>query len=345
MTWTRAIGLLALTGFVVAQETVPFVYSVPVNTVTQYGGRADSIWSLQFSFAIGPDGSSRVPDGLKRAFESVQGGKITIRKGDAIPAFKEISSNGDKSDLSLLMPVPPRLPGSNPNVSTHFPNPPEYTTTYTNSTETVHDVLEDGSRVVQVETTIQSTGTNTYDNEFISAEMTRTHKTDGSVFVDDVLVNLKNDLYPNDTGEDAEFRSQDAKGYADEVFPNEAHELEVCYKAKQGLLLPLYNFAPTLKENKPMRSGDLRVSVLPDGRLECRKSVDTQKYGGDGINNGYLRRDTLIFGQDGRLDHSEFVASHKSKMIQVSNFEYEGKVYRVRSLKIWRIAGSSDRLL
>jgi hypothetical protein len=345
MTWTRAIGLLALTGFAVAQENVPFAYSVPVDTLTHYGGKADSVWSLQFSFAIGPNGSSRVPDGLKAAFESVQGGKITIRKGDAIPAFKEISSNGDKPDLTLLIPVPPRLPGSNPNVSTHFPNPPEYTTTYTNSTEIVHDISEDGSRIVRVETTIQSTGTNTYDNEFISAEMTRTHKTDGSVFVGDVLVNLKNDLYPNDTGEDAEFRSQDAEGYADYVFPNEAHELEVCYKAKPGPLLPLYNFAPTLKENKPIRSGDLRVSVLPDGRLECRKSVDTQKFGGDDINSGYLRRDTLIFAKDGRLEHREFVASRKDAGIQVSNFEFEGRVYRVHSLKIWRIAGSSDRLL
>jgi hypothetical protein len=144
MNWTRAFGLIAIWSVALAQESAPLRYTAALDTVTNYGGKSETSTGQSFIYATGPDGSSRVPNGLKAAFE----------RGEQISRYGLIAG----SQASFF-----------------------------NETQTVHDVLEDGSRVVLVEQVNQSTtALQLGAAQKITTEMTRTHLPDGSIKLEDV---------------------------------------------------------------------------------------------------------------------------------------------------------------
>jgi hypothetical protein len=320
MLMTRAMILpftLVLTAFVFAQDAVPEALRLRVDqgTVTKYGGKSDSDTTYAFSFATGPVGA-RVPE------------DVTARLKLAF-----------ERDFERL-PVVGRAGN---------------TITLYNSTETVLEAREDGTRVVQVEAYSQTSGLigigQTVDQKF-----TRTHAPDGGVSFGDLSVKVQRNRGIN---ESEDINQAIIKGTEQGVRTNlvlNAVIFSGCYQSVSGAVIPLMFdpklFAPTDSSSAkpeplaPVRVGDLRLDRNADGGAECRVSLEPKRYG---LNSGpvtIVTRWTLQFLPDGRLEHSEFVSSTILNYPEatVADFEFEGKTYRVRYVRAFRSSGSSDRL-
>ena len=309
MNWTRAFGLIAIWSVALAQESAPLRFTAAVDTVTNYGGKSETNTGQSFVFATGPDGSSRVPNGLKAAFE-----------------------RGQLTRYGLVAGIQ---------------------TSFLNETQTVHDLLEDGSRVVLVEGVYQSTsGLKLGTAQKITTEMTRIHKPDGRVLLEDVFVNAEGDYVRNeDTNETV--KTLVAESTSNNLKVN-AQLLEACYTTQPGAGVPLKldpealgvtpeNGKPGDGKLEPVRVGDVRVQIT-DGLSECRISINPSQYGLKQPYYKIVQRLVLQFDQAGQLDHSEFVSSVTYGEVEASDFEFEGKTYRVRSIPVSKTTGSGDRL-
>jgi hypothetical protein len=328
MTWTRVgLGVLALTGASLAQDSAPLRFTAALDSVVRYGGKSESSTGQAFVFATNSDGSSVVPDGLKAAFER------------QLTRFAALSG---------------------PSVA------------FTNSTETVHDVLEDGSRVVLIEAVSQSTAPIRLGAaQQVRFEMTRTHGPDGRVTLEDVFVSTEGEFRPGFRSGDDESNESMRQAVSVSTENNlrlQAQILEACYRSAPGASVPLILDPKRLvgpesdtppdqlgpdqlgpDQLGPVRLGDVRVSSLPDGGAECRVSLDPKRYavgvgGTDPGNVRFVTRQTMRFGPDGTLEHSEFVSSTRFGTVQNSEFEFEGKTYAVRSIFVGKSTGSNDRL-
>jgi hypothetical protein len=305
MNWTRAFGLIAIWSVALAQESAPLRFTAALGTVTQYGGKSETNTGQSFVFATGPDGSSRVPDGLKDAFERGQLTRYGLIAGSQVSFFNE--------------------------------------------TQTVHDVLEDGSRVVLVEQVNQSTAALQLGAaQKVTAEMTRTYLPDGSIKLEDVFVNVEGTFH-----RDAETNEQILPAVAESVSLGQqvnTQVLEACYKTQPGSSVPLKldpkALGVTQPENaslEPVRVGDVRVQIV-HGTSECHVSINPSQYG---LRQGPIKmvqRQTMKFASDGQLEHGEYISSFTFGEVESSDFEFEGKTYRVRAIPVSRTTGSTDRL-
>jgi hypothetical protein len=309
MNWTRAFGLIAIWSVALAQDSAPLRYTAALDTITQYGGKSETNTGQSFVFATGPDGSSRVPNGLKAAFERGQLTRYGLVAGSQISFFNE--------------------------------------------TQTVHDVLEDGSRVVLVEQVNQSTAALQLGAaQKVTAEMTRTYLPDGSIKLEDVFVNVEGTFVRNE-----ETNAQILPVVAESISVSQqvnVQLLEACYKTQPGASVPL-KLDPkalriTMPENvslEPVRVGDVRVQILDvtsESVRECHVSINPSQYG---LSQGpvkMVQRQTMRFASDGQLEQGEFISSVTYGELEGSDFEFEGKTYRVRSIPISRTTGSTDRL-
>jgi hypothetical protein len=305
MNWTRVFGLIAIWSVALAQDSEPLRFRAALDTITQYGGKSETSTGQSFVFATGPDGSSRVPSGLKAAFER---GQLT-RYG--LVAGMQVS--------------------------------------FLNATETVHDVLEDGSRVMLVEQVNQSTsGLQLGAAQKITSEMTRTYLPDGSIKLEDVFVNVEGSF-----GRSEETNEQFRQAIAESVstsLPINTQMLEACYITQAGTAVPLILDPKALgvtqpedSKLEPVRVGDVRVQTV-NGLSECRISINPSQYG---LMQGPLKlvqRHTLQFANDGQIERQDFIASVMYGEVESSDFEFEGKTYRVRSIPVSKTTGSIDRL-
>ena len=304
MNWTRAFGLIVVWSVALAQESAPLRYTAAVDSVTNYGGKSETNTGQSFVFATGPDGSSRVPNGLKAAFE-----------------------RGQLTRYGLVAGIQ---------------------TWYYNSTETVHDLLEDGSRVVLVEHVYQSTsGLQLGAAQKITAEMTRTYKPDGRILLEDVFVNAEGDYVRNeDTNETV--RTSVAESVSNSLKIN-TQVLEACFTTQPGASVPLKLDPKALgvisKDGKlePVRVGDLRVQIT-DGLSECRISINPNQYGLKQGSIKVVQRFVWRFDQAGQIEHTEYISSVTYGEVESSDFEFEGKTYRVRAIPVSKTIGSGDRL-
>jgi hypothetical protein len=218
-----------------------------------------------------------------------------------------------------------------------------------NETQTVHDVLEDGSRVVLVEEVSQSTsGLRLGVAQKITSEMTRTYKSDGSIKLEDVFVNVEGTFVRNE-----ENNAQILPAVAEGISISQRVDvqvLEACYKTLPGASVPL-KLDPkalriTMPENaslEPVRVGDVRIQIV-DGTGECRISINPSQYG---LKQGpvkMVQRQTMKFTSDGQIERNEFISSVTYGEVESSDFEFEGETYRVRSIPVSRTTGSTDRL-
>jgi hypothetical protein len=298
MNIARAFGLVAVWSVALAQEAAPLRFTAALDTVTNYGGKYEPIPVQMFMTAFGPDGSSRIPEGLQAA---------VWRQS----AYRSI----------------------------------RYVPTFYNSTETVHDILEDGSRVVLVEEV------NLSDSDRTTAEMTRMYQLDGSIKLEDLFVNHNdNDAsswsYPSD---------EEISSWIAESLKSQPMLEEYCYKTMPGLSKPLFGDPETreLAENQtePQTSnskirhiGDLRLLRLPNGKTECRISFDPQAYTPRKDAFRYVSREIRQYESDGRLEHSESISSARHADLKNAKFKFEGKEYRVNSFVVSKSVGSTDRL-
>jgi hypothetical protein len=305
MNWTRAFGLIAIWSVALAQDSAPLRYTAAVDTITQYGGKSETSTGQSFVYATGPDGSSRVPDGLKAAFERGQLTRYGLIAGSQVSFFNE--------------------------------------------TQTVHDVLEDGSRVVLVEQVNQSTAALQLGvAQKVTAEMTRTYLPDGSIKLEDVFVNVEGVFHRNE-----ETNEQILPAVAESISVSQqvnVQLLEACYKTLPGASVPLkldpkaIGVAQT-EDGKlePVRAGDVRVQLV-NGMSECHISINPSQYG---LRQGSLKvvqRLVLRFDQDGQLEQNQYVSSVTFGEVESSDFEFEGKTYRVRAIPVSKTTGSIDRL-
>ena len=306
MNIARVFGLIALTGVALAQEAAPLRYTAALDTVTNYGGKSETLVGQSFVFATGPDGSSKVPNGLKAAFE----------RGQLLSRYGLVAG----SQIELF-----------------------------NETQTVHDVLEDGSRVVLVEQVSQSTAVLRLGAaQKITAEMTRTHLPDGSIKLEDVFVNVEGDFSRSEESNET-FRTSMAEGISSSQKLN-VQILSACYKTRPGPAVPL-NLDPKalgvtdVKDTslEPVRVGDVRVQVMND-KTECRISINPSQYG---LKQGPIKlvqRLSFVFADDGLIERNEFTSSVIFGEVESDDFKFEGKTYRVRSIPVSRTTGSTDRL-
>lgn len=311
---TRALTLftLAVTAIAFAQDAPDaFRFRAEQDTVTEYGGKSGFGPVYTVSFATGPSGA-RVPDDvmprLKTAFE---------RNHDRLPI---IGRSGSSTNLF-------------------------------NSKETVFDVLEDGTRTVQVEFYTQDTGTIGV-GQTTDAAYTRIYAPDGSVTNGEASVKIETSRpVESEVLEDDRF----TRALEQSVQANIASEsliLGACYQTPLGTVRPLM-LDPTLfasfgeeppAETQPIRLGDVRVEYAADGLIECRTSVEPGRYG---MNVGPVKvvwRQLMRFDQDGVLERREFVSSTVLNRVEATNFEFEGKTYRVRYVTSYRSVGAEDRL-
>jgi hypothetical protein len=304
MNIARAFGLIAIFGVALAQEAAPLRFTAALDTVTNYGGKSETSTGQSFIYATGPDGSSRVPSGLKAAFER-----------------QELTRYGLIAGTQAI---------------------------FLNETQTVHDVLEDGSRVVLVEQINQSTAALQLGAaQKITTEMTRTYKPDGSITLEDVFVNAEGKYLHN---ADAERNEELQHLLAESISNSEkigTQVLESCYKTQPGSSAPL-KLDPKAFQIKdanlePVRVGDVRVNTV-NGSSECRISINPSQYG---LSQGPIKlvqRQTLLFATDGRLEHGDFISSVTYGEPESTDFEFEGKTYRVRATAVSRTTGSNDQL-
>ena len=309
MNWTRAVGLIVIFGVALAQESVLLRFTVAVDTVINYGGKSETNTGQSFVFATGPDGSSRVPNGLKAAFE-----------------------RGQLTRYGLVAGIQ---------------------TSFYNSTETVHDLLEDGSRVVLIEQVSQGTsGLQLGAAQKVTAEMTRIHKPDGHILLEDVFVNAEGD-YVRDEDTNVTVRTLVAESVSNNLKIN-AQLLEACYTTQPGSGVP-FKLDPealgvTAEDGKPedgklepVRVGDVRVQII-DGLSECRISINPSQYGLKQGSVKIVQRLVLQFANNGLIERNEFVSSVTYGEVEASDFEFEGKTYRVRAIPVSKTTGSGDRL-
>jgi hypothetical protein len=301
----RAFGLIVIFGVALAQEAAPLRYVAALGTITQYGGKSETNTGQSFVFATGPDGSSRVPDGLKAAFERGQLSRYGLVAGSQASFFNEI--------------------------------------------QTVHDVLEDGSRVVLVEQVNQNTAALQLGAaQKVTSEMTRTYLPDGSIKLEDVFVNVEGTFVRNQ-----ETNEQILPVVAESISVSEqvnVQVLEACYKTQPGPSVPLKLDPKALRidmsENaslEPVRVGDVRVQIV-NGASECRISINPSQYGLRQASVKMVQRQTMQFASDGQLEHGEFVSSFTFGEAESSDFEFEGQTYRVRAISVSKTTGSTDRL-
>jgi hypothetical protein len=278
-----------------------------VGTVIKYGGKTESAPGRLFAFATDAAGSSKVPAGLKIAFEQ--------------------------------RPSTSSIPAS---------------TTYQEISETVHDVLEDGSRVVLVEVTDQTTVAGQFGTaEQARIEMTRTHAPNGDVSLTEVLLEIQGGSFGGDDEFNQIFKD-DFLMFLGASLRDEQQILEGCYKGTVGMVVPLMSdiiklvqFADgTLIDAKPAlaRFGDVRLTRLPDGGIECRVSYDPKKYDPTLDLSNLIKRYTLRFNPDGTLERQEFVTSRVGKTVNIDSFSFEGKTYQVRYADVLKSTGVLDRL-
>jgi hypothetical protein len=305
MNLTRAFGLIAIFGAALAQESAPLRFTAALDTITQYGGKSETNTGQSFISATGPDGSSRVPNGLKVAFERGQLTRYGLVAGRQAQFFNE--------------------------------------------TYTVHDVLEDGSRVVLVEQVNQGTTASQFGTvQKVTAEMTRTYKPDGRILLEDVFMNVEGTFGRNEEFNEI-VRISVAVSLSNSQKMN-VQMLEACYTTQAGTAVPLILDPKALgvtqpedSKLEPVRVGDVRVQIS-NGLSECRISINPSQYG---LKQGPVKlvlRQTLQFANDGQIERQDFIASVTDSEPKSSDFEFEGKTYRVRSISVSRTTGSTDRL-
>jgi hypothetical protein len=312
MNIARAFGLVAVWSVALAQEAAPLRFTVALDTITQYGGKSETSTGQSFVFATGPDGSSRVPDGLKAAFERGQLTRYGLIAGSQVSYFNE--------------------------------------------TQTVHDVLEDGSRVVLVEQVSQNTAALQLGAaQKIFTEMTRTYKPNGSIKLEDVFVNVEGVFHRNE-----ETNQQILLGVAENISNSQqanAQILEACYETQPGSSAPLKLDPEPLQLKRldpkdlqindngfePVRVGDVRLQTV-NGNSECRISINPSQYGLKQDRFKFVQRQIMKFANDGQIERNEFISSVTYGEMESSDFEFEGKTYRVRSIPVSRTTGSTDRL-
>ncbi len=318
MLLSRAVilpAVLVLTAFAFAQDAVlELRLRLDQGTVTKYGGKFDSATTYAVSFATGPAGA-RVPDDvatrLKLAFER---------------------------DFERL-PVVGRA---------------ENSITLDNSTETVLEAREDGTRVVQVEAYSQTSGLigigQTVDQKF-----TRTHAPDGGVSLDALSIKVERNRGTQSEDINQKIIKAIEQGERTSLILN-AVILSGCYQSASGAVIPLM-FDPKLfapvdldsssakpEPSEPVRVGDLRLERNADGGAECRVSLEPKRYGLKSGPVTIVTRSILQFLPDGRLEHFESISSTIINNPEVTDFEFEGKTYRVRYVRAFRFSGSNDRL-
>ena len=309
MNWTRALGLFVLEGVTFAQDAGPLRYTADLDTVTRYGGKSETMTGRAFVFATGPDGSSKIPAGLKVAFER-EAAALTQLGGPAIA--------------------------------------------YSNSSETVLEAREDGSRVVALEGVTQGSAPLQLGiGQRTTVNAMRLHFADGSLGLEDVVVNVEGNILPN-SDEERNDQIRKALAVSAELSVRiQVQVLEACYNTPPGAGVPLLLDPSNLQsvgETVPpaslerARVGDLRVTRLSDGGVECRTNFEPGKYGFGSKLVKIVQRQTLRFASDGRLEHNEWVSSVIFGEVQAGNFEFADKLYRVRSVYLSRTVGASDRL-
>ncbi len=311
---TRALifTTVAVTAIALAQDAPDALrYRAERGTVTEYGGKSDSGPVYTVSFATGPNGA-RVPDDvmkrLKTAFE---------RNHDRLPI---IGRSGND-------------------------------TTFFNSKETVSDVLEDGTRVVQVESYMQTAGLIGV-GQTTDAAYTRMYAPDGNVTSSkvSVRVEISRPLLGNEDGDDHLPRMYE-QGMRTSI-ASESLILRACHQTPLGTarplmldpaLLTLFDEKPPA-ETKPIRIGDVRLERSTDGMFECRTSVEPRRYNANAGPAKVIRRELMRFDKDGVLERHEFVSSTILDGVDATDFNFEGKTYRVRYVTSYRSVGAQDRL-
>jgi hypothetical protein len=288
-----------------------FRFRAERDAVIEYGGKSTFGPVYNVSFATGP-GGARVPDDvmkrLKTAFE---------RNHDRLPIIGRSGSS----------------------------------TTFFNSKETVFNVFEDGTRTVQVEFYAQAAGMIGV-GQTTDAAYTRIYAPDGSVTSGEASVKIETSrpLSGDEAGDDRISRALEQGVQAN--IASESLILGACYQTPLGTVRPLM-LDPTLftsfgeeppAETQPIRLGDVRLERSADGMLECRTNVEPGRYGTNVGPVKIIWRQLMRFDKDGVLERREFVSSTILNRVEATDFDFEGKTYRVRYVTSYRSVGAEDRL-
>ncbi len=231
------------------------------------------------------------------------------------------------------------------------------TLTVANSTETILEARDDGSRVVQVESYTQSTGLvglgQTADSSYL-----RTHAPDGGVSLGDVKVKIETaQPFLSDEVQNAKIIASLEQSVRFGAII-QAEILTGCFQAAPGAVSPLMidprPFMPSANSGadasgapdglQPVRLGDLRLERTAEGGADCRVSLEPKRYGVGSEMYSFVSRQRLQFLPDGRVNHSESVSSTSINRSEATDFEFESRIYRVRYALVFRSQGSSDRL-
>jgi hypothetical protein len=301
---------LVVTAIAFAQDAQDdFRFRAERDAVIEYGGKSTFGPVYTVSFATGP-GGARVPDDvmkrLKTAFERNRG-------------------------RTLL--------------------PTDSNETFFNAKETVFNVFEDGTRVVQVEFYAQAAGMIGV-GQTTDAAYTRIYAPDGSVTSGEASVKIETSrpLSGDEAGDDRISRALEQGVQAN--IASESLILGACYQTPLGTVRPLM-LDPTLftsfgkeppAETQPIRLGEVRLERSADGMFECRTNVEPGRYGTNVGPVKIIWRQLMRFDKDGVLERREFVSSSILNRVEATDFDFEGKTYRVRYMTSYRSVGAEDRL-
>jgi hypothetical protein len=314
MILARATILIAvLTAFTFTRAAAPDALRLRAaqGTVTKYAGKSDAVTTNAFLSAKGP-GGVRLPDSLRDRL------KVAFEKDD-----------GTASGL----------------------RPSDKTTIASSSTETVLEARQDATRVVQVESSEQ-TSISSNSGPMTKLKFVRAHAPDGEVSISDLSVTIER----NSASKGIDLSDQGIEALKIGARGSLVTQLQIlagCTQAKPSVPGPLMfdpkmfnpSAGPSIKPDrrKTVRVGDLRLEVKADG-AECRVSVEPGRYGlkNDLVTN--VSRYTLRFLPDGRLDRLESTSSTTIHRPKTAFFAFEGTSYRVEYEEVYRTSSSSDRL-
>ncbi len=316
MILARAIALptvFVLTAFTLTRAAAPDALRLNVaqGTVTKYAGKSDSVTTNAFVSAKDP-GGVRLIDSLRDKL------KAAFEKDD-----------GTASGL----------------------RPSDKTTSATSSTETVLEVRKDGTRVVQVESAVQ-TSIAAASGPMTKLKFVRTHAPDGEVSVSDL--SAKVDKETASKGINLSERAIEAQKIGARAnLTTDLHILAGCTRAKPGVPSPLMfdpkafdpSAGPSIKPDwqQAVRVGDLRLE-LKEGGAECRVSLEPQRYGLSSKLTTNVIKYVLRFLPDGRLNRLESSSSTTIHRPKTAFFAFQGQSYRVEYEEVSRTSSSSERL-
>jgi hypothetical protein len=194
------------------------------------------------------------------------------------------------------------------------------------STQIVTEVNPDGSRVVNVEQTTRSS--RLPESLIPVTQFTRqTYLPDGRIKANTFRNNSLPSSFSADTSPELRARLEQAyqSGWRGSLIL-----LESCYTAQLGVTRPLIvdpkRIDPT-SQDAPATLGTTQLSLLPDGRFECRMRLDGPLYGSSQRESAF--ESTTQFLPNGREDSAQ-TSSSVLLDAGTDDFSHMGRNFRVK---------------